>query len=85
MFNSLPNEYQNFVTSFYVSSLNETPLFEVVGLLLQEEKRLKKNDLAEPNKAFTRRNHDKVVEKEGTIDIKIGGKFFKSNRDCSRF
>jgi hypothetical protein len=35
LFNSLPDVYQNFVTSFCVSSRNQVPTFEeVVGLLL---------------------------------------------------
>ena len=35
LFNSLPDEYQHFVTSFCISSQNETTTFEEVeGLLL---------------------------------------------------
>jgi hypothetical protein len=69
LFNSLPDEYQHFVTSFCISSRNETPTFEeVVGLLLQEEQRLKKNELA-PDRAFS----------------KLEAKFFKSDRYFSKF
>lgn len=56
-FNSLLDEYQNFATSFCVSSWHETPTFEeVVGLLIQEEQRLKKNDFAKLDRAFTGRH-----------------------------
>jgi hypothetical protein len=57
LFYSLPDLYQNSVTSFCIFSQHELPTFEdTVGFLIQGEQRLKKNESEGQNTAFAVRH-----------------------------